>query len=171
MNFNNIDLSGIKRFKKALKQIQTNSQPNKENPNLVKFSGIAYKIISEKYVGTRFKVQESVIKDGNATIYAKGYGIAFDEFGTGLYAEGTYKGDLPKQPITFTTRGANNTRVKKTVPKWEYYYDNPYTKKVLGGIYGWWVGDNLGFQTGRVASNRFYDACQEIKDEIKENKK
>ena len=102
--------------------------------------------------------------------------IAFDEFGTGAYAQNSYKGKLPTQSITFTTvvgRDGNGQAIKghMTTNGWDYYYDNPYTKQFVDGRLGWWVGSNLGFQEGRMASNRFYDACQEIKREIKENNK
>lgn len=172
MNSNNIDLNGIKRFRKALKQIRINTQQTQKNAMSLKIGGIAHEIISQKYSGTRFKVPEPVYNDKGFTIYAKGYGISFDEFGTGAYAQNSYKGKLPTQSITFTTivgRDESGQAIKghMTTNGWEYYYDNPYTKDIINGRLGWWVGSNLGFQEGRMASNKFYDACQEIKREIK----
>ena len=176
MSFNDIDLSGIKRFNKSLKQMRKNTQPSKENPLSLEIGGIAKKILTKTYSGTRFKVTEPDYNDRGFNIYAKGYGISFDEFGTGIYAKGTYKGNLPKFPITFTTIvGISNSgelmRGKITTQGWEYYYDNPITKDFVNGRLGWWTGGNLGFQEGRVASNKFYNACQEIKEEVKERSK
>lgn len=180
MSSNNIDLNGIKRFRRGLKQIRTNTQETKKNSMSLKFGGIAHEILSETYRGSRFKVTEPEYNEKGLVIYAKGYGISFDEFGTGIYAKNTYKGKLPTQAITFPTivgRDSNGKAIKghMTTMGWEYYYDNPFTKLVLDGKLGWWVGSNLGFQTGREASNRFYNSCRlirmEIKREIKENNK
>lgn len=176
MSFNDIDISGIKRFNKSLRQMRKNTQPSKENRISTEIGGIAKKILTQTYAGTRFKVSEPVYNDKGFDIYAKGYGISFDEFGTGAYAQGTYKGNLPKMPITFTTIvGISDSgelmRGKRTTQGWEYYYDNPLTKDFVNGRLGWWTGGNLGFQEGRVASNKFYNACQEIKEEIKERSK
>ena len=176
MNFNNIDLKGIKRFNKSLKQIRLNTQPSKENRFSVEIGGIAKEILTKSYAGTRFKVSDPIYNDTGFDIYAKGYGISFDEFGTGAYAQNTYKGNLPKMPITFTTivdidDEGRFVRGSRTTDGWKYYYDNPFTKDIVGGRLGWWTGSNAGFQEGKVASNRFYDACQKIKDEVKERSK
>lgn len=176
MNFNNIDLKGIKRFNKSLKQIRLNTQPSKENRFSVEIGGIAKEILTEAYTGTKFLVTDPIFNDKGFNIYAKGYGIAFYEFGTGAYAQNTYKGNLPKFPITFTTivgvdSGGQYIKGSRTTQGWEYYYDNPITKDVVGGRLGWWTGSNAGFQEGFTASNKFYDACQKIKDEVKERSK
>lgn len=176
MNFNNFDLSGIKRFKKTLKQMQLNAQPSKENRLSVEIGSLAKEILTKTYAGTRFKVSDPEFNDRGFDIYATGYGISFDEFGTGAYADGTYKGKVPDKPITFTTiigrdeESGALIRGKKTVSHWIYWYDNEFTKDIVDGRLGWWTGGNLGFQEGKVASNKFYDACQKIKDEVKEKK-
>lgn len=171
MNFNDIDLSGIKRFKKTLKKMQQNAQTKKKNEMSLKFGSLAHDILTKMYSGTNFKVSEPQYYDGGLNIYATGRYISFDEFGTGIYARGSYKGDLPTQTITFTSAGYS-----QTTKGWEYYYDwkgpegkNP--KDLVDGRLGWWTGGNLGFQEGKGASNRFYDACQIIKDKIKEDSK
>ena len=171
MKYNDIDLRGIRRFNKTLKQMRTNTQTEKKNSISAKIGGIAYEILTKNYMGTSFKVSEPQFTDKGLTIFATGKYIAFDEFGTGAYSQNTYKGKLPNKPITFTTRGEGGSRIKMTTQGWEYYYDNPYTKDFVNGRLGWWVGSNLGFQEGREASNRFYDSCQEIKKEIEENNK
>lgn len=176
MNFNDIDLSGIKRFKKTLKKMQQNVQAKKKNEISLKFGSLAHDILTKMYSGTNFKVSEPQYYDGGLNIYATGRYISFDEFGTGIYAKGSYKGDLPTQTITFTTAigvdGSGKTiRGQKSTKGWEYYYPNDYTKDLVDGRLGWWTGGNLGFQEGKVASNRFYDACQIIKAKIKEDSK
>lgn len=172
MSSNNIDLSGIKRFRQSIKKIQTNTQPTEKNQNLIKFGGFAYKILSEAYTGTKFQVGLPQYYAGGFNIHAKGEGIAFDEFGTGIYADGTYKGKLPTETLSFESAG-----YPQTTKGWEYYYDwqgpdylNP--KDMLNGRLGWFTAKGYAiFSEGHPASNRFYDACQKIKEQIKEDNK
>lgn len=180
MTVNNIDLSGIKRFNKALKKTLKTNQDNSENGKIEKISAIAYKELSVAYSSTEFKVQPPEINGTKCTIYVKGDEIAFDEFGTGIYAKGTYKGKVPQQPIAFMSAG-----YQQIVPKWTYYYTwqgdplkNP--KAEVNGVLGWfttnpkgahWRNQGKTFHKGQNASNRFYNAVQNIKKDIKENKK
>lgn len=177
MNYNNIDLSGIKRFKASIKKVLTNTQEKEKNEMSLKFGSFAYRILSESYVGTGFQVSQPQFYKGGFNIYASGEGIAFDEFGTGIYAKGSYKGNLPTQTITFTTivgrdESGNAIRGEMSTNGWEYYYPNEYTKVLVGGRLGWMTGKNyVAFQEGHSASNRFYDACQKIREGIKGDNK
>ena len=169
---NNIDLSGIKRFSKTLRQIRRNTESSDKNQKYEKFGTIAHEILSRNYVGTSFKVSEPQLSEKGLTIYAAGYGIAFDEFGTGAYAQNTYKGKLPTQTITFETKGLGGMPITMSTSGWEYYYDNPFTKSMVNGRLGWWtLKGNTYFSEGQSASNRFYNSCQEIKKKIKEDSK
>lgn len=179
MAVNNIDLSGIKRFKKVLKKTLKTNQDDKKNEKIEKISAIAYKELSIAYSSTNFKVQPPEINNTKCTIFVKGDEIAFDEFGTGIYAKGTYKGKVPQQPISFISVG-----YQQIVPKWIYYYrwqGNPLLnpKAEVNGVFGWfttnpkgahWRNEGRTFHKGQKASNRFYNAVQNIKKDIKENK-
>lgn len=172
-SYNQIDLSGLKRFRKSLKQISSNNGEDNKNQKLSKFGVLAYFILSESYAGTHFKVEKAQkVSESSIELFVRGDGIAFDEFGTGIYAKGSYKGDLPKQTISFESNG-----YQQSTNGWEYYYDwkgpeekNP--KRIVNGRLGWFTGkEHIIFQEGHEASNRFYNACQQIKEEIKENNK
>lgn len=171
MAINTIDLSGLKRFNKVLKKTLKTNQGNSENGKIEKFSTMAYDEIMIAYSGTKFEVMKPQIFNSKATIYVKGENIAFDEFGTGLYARGSYKGKLPTQPIFFESVGFPQVTLG-----WDYYYTwkgdplkNP--KKEINGVSGWFTNkESTIFQIGNDASNRFYNAVQKIKKNIKENK-
>ena len=179
MATNNIDLSGIKRFNKSLKKVLKTNQDDNKSEKIEKISAIAYKELCVAYSSTSFKVQPPEINGTKCTIYAKGDEIAFDEFGTGLYAKGSYKGELPKQPIQFESVGFPQITIG-----WTYYYrwqGNPLLnpKAEVNGLFGWFTTNPNGahwrtggktFHMGQKASNRFYGAVQKIKKEIKENK-
>ena len=179
MAVNNIDLSGIKRFNKFLKKTLKTNQDDKKNEKIEKISAIAYNELSIAYSSTVFQVQRPEINNTKCTIYVKGEEIAFDEFGTGLYARGSYKGNLPKQPIQFESVGFPQVTVG-----WTYYYrwqgNQIYNPKAeVNGVFGWftknpkgahWRNQGKTFHKGQKASNRFYNAVQNIKKEIKENK-
>lgn len=168
---NNIDLSGLKRFGKSLKQISSNNGEDNKNQKLSKFGVLAYFILSESYAGTRFKVEKpQKVSESSIELFVRGDGIAFDEFGTGIYAKGSYKGNLPTQTISFESAG-----YQQSTKGWDYYYDwqgpeekNP--KRIVNGRLGWFTGkDKIIFSEGHAASNRFYNACKIIKEEIKNN--
>ena len=171
MAVNNVDLSGLKRFKKVLKETLKTNQDNSENRKIEKISTMAYDEIMIAYSGTKFEVMKPQIYNAKATIYVKGEDIAFDEFGTGLYAKGSYNGNLPKQPIFFESVGFPQVTLG-----WDYYYTwkgdplkNP--KKEINGVSGWFTNKESGiFHIGKDASNRFYNAVQRIKNKVKENK-
>ena len=95
--------------------------------------------------------------------------IAFIEFGTGFYSL-DYEGKKPTQTLIFYSPA-----LKKNVATagWDYYYDNPKTKKNIGGVKGWFLPKDsrenfTGFDIGEGSHNTFYHACQRIKERIKE---
>lgn len=177
---NNIDLNGLMRFKKTLKRMASNINGEAQKSKLEQISNVAYDVLKIKYSLTDFVVEKE-LSNNKCTIYAKGEDIAFDEFGTGFYADGTYKGKTPQIPLIFESAG-----YIQSVPKWTYYYDwigpeNKNPKRTLkDGTKGWfttnpntphWKDGGKTFITGEPASNRFYDAVVEIKEKIKEESK
>ena len=123
------------------------------------------KIAKSEYAGIN-SVQVIKDIDGNsAVISANGDSVAYIEYGTGLVGQGTYKGDLPTQTLTFESpkRKAGDTRPPRvnTTHGWEYYYDNPETK-FMGG---WFMGKG-GFTRGQVASMRMYRTAKSLKEYV-----
>lgn len=172
-SINNIDLRDLKRFKASLKQMVVNNTSEKKNSKLDYVGTIAYDVLNRRYSTTEFSVDKPVTEKGKCVIYARGEGIAFDEFGTGFYAKGSYKGELPTQTLTFVSAD-----YVQTTDGWEYYYTwqgdpkkNP--KREYEGVKGWFTKKEGSpyFHTGNSASNRFYDAVVEIKGKFKVNSK
>lgn len=176
---NNIDLSGLMRFKKTLKQMASNTNGEAKKSKLEQISNVAYNVLKIKYSSTDFVVEKE-LSNNKCTIYAKGEDIAFDEFGTGVEAEGTYNGKKPEMSLVFESAG-----YMQSTNGWVYYYDwigpdNRNPKRTLkDGTKGWFTtspkvdkkGKRVAFCKGEPASNRFYDAVVEIKEKIKEESK
>lgn len=166
---NGINLNGLNRFKSTLNDLMTNNLAEMKKSKLEEFSNLAYSILNRNYGGTPFEVEPPKIEDGKSTIYAKGNEIAFDEFGTGLNAKGSYKGQLPQMLLSFESAG-----YPQSTQGWVYYYDwkgpeGKSPKKTYKGEQGWFThkeGEPY-FHTGNVASNRFYDSVVEIKKKVK----
>ena len=95
---------------------------------------------------------------GSRKIVAKGRGLAFDEFGTGLIGQGTYEGNLPTETIEFESPKGS----PQSTQGWEYYYPNPQTK-VDGG---WYAGKV--FHRGQPAKAQMFNTSIKLKDEIKD---
>ena len=96
--------------------------------------------------------------EGSRKIVAKGRGLAFDEFGTGLVGQGTYEGNLPTETIEFESPKGS----PQSTQGWEYYYPNPQTK-VDGG---WYAGKV--FHRGQPAKAQMFNTSVKLKNEIKE---
>ena len=120
------------------------------------------KIAKNEYAGIN-SVQVIKDIDGNsAVISANGDSVAYIEYGTGLVGQGTYKGDLPTQTLTFESP-KDSGRIN-TTQGWEYYYDNPRTK-VLGG---WFFGRGYSnFTRGQVAGNQMFNTAKSLREYIK----
>lgn len=80
--------------------------------------------------------------------------IAYREFGTGVKGIGTYEGNLPDQPITFTTM-YNKEETSVTVPEWTYNYRKDYLH---------WTEDDW---QGIVAQMPMFNTAKELREYIK----
>lgn len=101
---------------------------------------------------------EKTNESNKLKIVAQGHGLAFDEFGTGLVGQGTYKGNLPTDAIEFESPKGFPQRTEG----WVYYYPNRKTK-ILGG---WFAGKV--FHRGQVAQAQMYNTTQQLKSEMAE---
>lgn len=80
--------------------------------------------------------------------------IAYREFGTGIKGKGTYEGNLPDQPITFTTK-YNGEDTSVTVPEWTYNYRKDFLH---------WTEDDW---QGIVAQMPMFNTAKELREYIK----
>jgi len=172
-----VNLSGLEHFKNTLADVKRNISSSKKNPKIKRIIDISMDEIKKAYSGK--KVSVIVKKSENGfTIYVKDTQakptIAFDEFGTGFYAKGSYPGKLPTQTITFEVGKIGHRRTMST-KGWEYYYGNPYdtsvkqkspAKVIHGGVYGWMTPNGL-FHVGQMPSKRMYNACKRIKERLR----
>ncbi len=162
---NNIDKTGLNNFYNKLKNYNTRTK-KLQKQTIDSIVDTAESIIKRAYAGTNVSVITER-NDNTVTIYAKEKGIAFDEFGTGFYAKGTYEGELPKETLTFSS-----AKKQHSTHGWEYYYPNSDTKRTMYGKKGWFIPPNPyfpngSFHTGKIASNRFYRSCKKIKERYK----
>lgn len=120
------------------------------------------KIAKSEYAGINSVQVTKDIDENNAVISASGDSVAYIEYGTGLVGQGTYKGDLPTQTLTFES--PKDSGKINTTQGWEYYYDNPQTK-VLGG---WFFGRGYSnFTRGQVAGNQMFNTAKSLREYIK----
>lgn len=150
------DLKGLQNFKQKLlnlKNIDTNEIANAIADEGVKIANFEYSIpiynLSTKERAS-IKVNKEYAIEGKSSVVAYGDQVAFIEFGTGNYARGTYEGDLPKSGVPITGQ-------------WEYYYDNPETKKTIGGQHGWFLNNGI-FVTGHSAGNQMYRTAKSLRE-------
>lgn len=163
-----VDISGLERFKASLKQARQNVKPNNKNPKIDKIIDIAREEFTKAYEG---KINVDVIVKENKsgyTIFVKDKNsrnpmIAFDEFGTGFYAEGTYPGKLPPKSLKITFTSAKKTR---STYGWDYYYPNEDTKREVGRVKGW-VTPNGTFHIGNNPNATMYKACKRVISRIR----
>ena len=122
--------------------------------------------IAREQYGER-KVTVSVEKggDGVRRVVAEGANVAFDEFGTGYYAQGTYEaategeGRLPMTPITFESGG-----LMHTTHGWQYYYPSA-AKAMKNGRYGWYINPEV-FVTGAPSKAFLWKAGKRLRGEL-----
>ena len=112
--------------------------------------------------GYRPKIFTEYLGDGKASIKFQAKDIAFHEFGTGIYAQGSYPDNskLPKQTLTFESPKGK----QQTTQGWEYYYNNPDTKKSIGGKAGWFMGNGV-FTTGNMADAKIYYTAKSLRED------
>lgn len=140
-----VDLSGLNNFRKKVENINTQTIINKI---LVALCESGKQKANELYTGYDVDIDYEV--SGNrASILANGEYVAFLEYGTGEYAKGTYKGNLPQSGVPITGN-------------WEYYYDSD-SKAEVNGQKGWWFGGS--FQIGNEAQAQMWN----IRNYLKEN--
>ena len=118
-----IDLTGLNNFKKRLENISPQTLAEKIVKALCEY-GANY--AQGMYSGESITVAAENVSSAGGSIIAKDSKgkqatIGYLEFGTGVKGEGSYKGTLPTQDITFE---AYNRQV--TVDKWTYNYAYNY---------------------------------------------
>ena len=80
--------------------------------------------------------------------------IAYREFGTGIKGKGTYEGNLPDKPITFTTK-YNGEDTSVTVLEWVYNYRKDHLH---------WTEQDW---QGMVAQMPMFNTAKELREYIK----
>lgn len=151
-----------------VKKNQLNSFLNKLNKsknkmvdrvaNLIATTG--EEIAKSQYAGTSIVVSQTKINNGRFSIIAKGKGIIFKEFGTGVVGKASsYKGKLPSSGIPITGR-------------WQYYYPSKF-KAIVNGRQGWWTSLNGKghFFVGNVAENQMFNTSKYLKEYIQKELK
>lgn len=108
------------------------------------------------------KISTEYLGNGRARIRFEAKDIAFHEFGTGIYAQGSYpdSSKLPTQTLTFESP----KNKQQTTQGWEYYYNNPDTKRTIGGKAGWFVGNGV-FTTGNIAGAEIYYTAKALRED------
>lgn len=150
-----INIKGLQNFKRKVASYKSFDNVCDKVAQRIAERGLE---IAQSEYGER-KVDIQVLPgdaDGNRKIVAKGRGLAFDEFGTGLVGQGTYGGNLPTETIEFESPKGS----PQSTPGWEYYYPNPKTK-VDGG---WYAGKV--FHRGQPAKAQMFNTSIKLKDEI-----
>ncbi len=121
----------------------------------------------EQYGRRKIVVTAEKVGDGDYKVVATGRNVAFEEYGTGIYARGSYaaetegEGQLPTQPITFRTRNGET----HTTMGWEYYYPSE-AKDLVNGKYGWWINRKV-FVTGARAKAHLWKAGKRLRTELR----
>lgn len=113
--------------------------------------------------------------NGSSRIIAQGEKVAYIEFGTGIVGKNSKypKKHLPKETLTFESPKGE----MQTTSGWEYYYNNPRTKRKVtdeeGNILsqGWWHKfegeDEATYVTGQEAGKQMYKTSQELRKQAK----
>lgn len=151
----------LSRFAEKLKRAKNLSSglANKVAEKLAEkgeeFAKGEYRITPERESSVSVK---KVVSKNKAQIIATGKQVAYLEFGTGVLGKGTYEGELPKDPITFTMKH-NNVDVAVTVPGWTYNYRKDFL--------GWTPNDFRG----RPAGMQMYNTMKKLREYIKSDLK
>lgn len=162
------DLSGLNNFLSKLEKVKSLNDDSEKLSEKISNAVADYGVeLADKHYSSSGVSGVNVFKvnaeDADVAIVAKKEGLAFEEFGTGY--QGLYSGypdsKLPESGVPITG-------------EWEYYYDNPKTKRTVGGRRGWFVpkdvtGENIderGFTEGEVAGMQMYETSVELADGI-----
>lgn len=152
-----MDLTGLNRFRQRLGVLQ--------EPNLLE--EITRELVSDgtKYLASLYEdpaiLVTSEVNGNQAYIFAEGEQIAYLEYGTGYVGKGTYEGNLPPatQVITFIDAFGYPMHTNG----WEYYYDNPRTKRMGGWFYSDDDGE-LHFTEGDKAQAQMWQTAQHLRE-------
>lgn len=106
-------ISGIKEIRAKLQRLK-----NISNDDIVMAVAERGAELAQEKFGSSVIVKPEMVGSGRAIISAKGNQAAFIEYGTGIQGEGSYNGELPTQPITFTARNGD----EYTTEGWVYNY-------------------------------------------------
>lgn len=145
------DLKGLNNFMRRLEKVkQLETVKDKASSNVAD-KGV--ELARAAYIGmdiSRAEVSKEPSDNGDYAVVAQGDGLAFEEYGTGYYAKGTYKGELPQTGVPITG-------------KWEHYYDSKF-KDEVDGKKGWWTSaEGQGtFMIGEYAGNQMYYTSVEL---------
>lgn len=118
-------------------------------------------IAKEKYAGTNVEVGRTTPKNNEAKVYARGEGLFYTEYGTGLIGQGTYPDEskLPKNTLRFESPKG----VPQSTQGWQYYYPNVDTKD--NG--GWWYGEGYKqFTQGQKAGAQMFHTAHELRKKV-----
>lgn len=161
-----IDLKGLKNFQEKLDKI---SRKAKNLHNLIseRLGAVGLNEAEKQYAKFSTINIEVDSKDGITEILATDTKskptIAYHEYGTGYYAKGKYKGDLPTMNLTFVV---NDREI--TTNGWNYYYENSDTKVTKNGKKGWYftIGEKSIFSTGNDPQHQMYNTAKKIREEL-----
>lgn len=147
---------GLKHFKRKLDKL---SKKISDGSIVMECAEKGAEIAREKYATSDFGTNETSIvcsaeqiSNERARVTAKGDRIAYLEYGTGYYAQGSYPSD-------------------KLPSWWQYYYPSPNkaykATKTTGGekMFGW-NNAEYGFQIGKSAQAQMYHTSVELKEQI-----
>lgn len=146
LKYNKDFFTKIKSRKEAIDKIMSEETTNRI---VQEIADAGAEIASELFGSGNISVTSSKANAGQASIIAKGDQVAYIEFGTGEYAKGTYKGELPKSGVPITG-------------KWEHYYPSPHKVTLSDGRKGWMAGKS--FHIGRPAGSQMWQTSQELRE-------
>lgn len=150
---------------KFLKRIENISNTNLKNDIAIALAEKGKQIAEYEYSKSGYAptITTENLGDGRACIKFKAKDIAYHEFGTGIYAKGSYPDDskLPKQTLTFESPKGK----LQTTQGWDYYYKNTLTKRTVGGKAGWFIGNGV-FATGNIAGAEIYYTSKTLRKDV-----
>lgn len=160
------NLKGLENFRKKLDRISNNAQ---DLHNIISnhLGKIGLEESKKQYTGfKKIEVSLEPQKNGIAVVAQDNKPkptIAYHEYGTGFYAQGKYKGELPSMTLSFKVND-------KTISTngWQYYYPNSDTKTEYKGQKGWFfgVGEHKVFSIGNNPQHQMYNTAKKIKEEL-----
>lgn len=150
----NANLQALQNFRKKLNSYKSMGSITSTLAHRIADKGM--EIAQEEYADRKVDISKEEIEPGRVRVVAKGKGLAFDEFGTGLVGKGTYGGKLPTETIEFESPKGS----PQSTQGWEYYYNNPKTK-VDGG---WYAGKV--FHRGQPAKAQMFNTSLKLRDEM-----